>query len=65
MKTFALILALVVGAPLAMSGCGRTVSESSKTTTDSNGVQKTESKTVTQNDNGGTTVTKEKSVTNP
>jgi hypothetical protein len=66
MKTIVMMLALAIAAPMAFTACDRTVEESSKTTT-SDGVQKSESKTVTQDPNGNVTVTKEKStnVTNP
>jgi hypothetical protein len=59
------MLALTVAAPLAFVSCDRTVSETSKTTETPNGTVKTDSKTVTQDNNGGVTVTKEKSVSNP
>ena len=60
MKMLALVLALVVGAPLAFTGCDRTVSETSKETSGPNGT-KVETKTVTQDPNGNVTVTKENS----
>ena len=65
MKMFALIVALSAAVPFGFVGCDRTVSETSHSSTDANGVTKTDSKTVTQDPGRGVTVTKEKTVSNP
>ena len=60
MKTIALILALAVAAPIAFTGCDRTVETEVKTKTDSDGTTKVDKKTVTATPGGDVTVTKEK-----
>lgn len=67
MKTFAMILALAVAAPLTFTACDRTVAEKTTTTENPNGTgtTKVEKKEVVQHDNG--TVTEqhtEKTVSN-
>ena len=60
MKTMALILVLAVAAPIALTGCDRTVETKTTSKTDSDGSSKVEKKTVTQTPGGDTTVTQEK-----
>jgi hypothetical protein len=64
-KALAILCVAMSLSPLALSGCERTVSEQVKSSTDSNGKTKTESKTVTQDSGGGVTVTEEKHTSNP
>ena len=61
MKTFNLILAAAVALPLALAGCDRYTSKTTRTQTDSDGnVVRQETKTVHQDDNGNVTVQKER-----
>jgi len=58
-----MMLALVLGAPFAFTGCDRYESSSTKTTTDPNGHTVQEKKT-TVTDPGGTVQEKKTTVTN-
>jgi hypothetical protein len=62
MKALVIMLALGIGAPMALIACDRTLSEQTKTSQTDNGTQ-TETKTVVQQPNGNVTVDKEKTST--
>ncbi len=66
MKTILMMVALTLTAPLAFTGCDRTVETQTKTTSSDNGTS-TEKKTVTEHPDGTVTQTKEKasSTNNP
>ena len=60
MKMIALMMALTLAAPLALTGCDRTVETQTKETSGPNG-SSVEKKTVTEHNDGTVTETKEKS----
>jgi hypothetical protein len=57
---YPLMVAALLAAPVAWTGCERMVSETTHTQTDSNGNVSQESKTVKEDANGNVTVQKEK-----
>ena len=58
--TLALMVTLVLAAPVAFIGCDRTVSETSHTSSTPGGTVHQETKKVTTDDGGNTRVTQEK-----
>lgn len=60
-KTLSILLAGFLALPLALAGCDRTVSQETHKTVEPNGTVKEQTKTVTQDENGNTTVREEKS----
>ena len=60
-NALSLLMVLAIAVPVAtLAGCDRTVSENTKTSSDTAGNVKQETKTVTQDSGGGITVTKDK-----
>ena len=60
-NALSLLIVLAIAVPVAtLAGCDRTVSETTKTSSDTAGNVKQETKTVTQDSGGGITVTKDK-----
>jgi len=62
--TLCMMLALVLGAPVAFTGCDRYEHESTKTTTDPNGNTVQEKKSVVTDGNGNVQEKKQTTVTN-
>src|SRR4051812_36010884 len=61
MNTYALIVAALIAMPIGLTGCDRTVSETTRTHSDAAGNVSKESKTVKEDPAGNVTVTKEQS----
>ena len=62
--TLSILTVLAIMSPVALTGCDRTVSETSHSSTDANGNTKQDTKTVTQDPNGNVTVNKESKTVN-
>jgi len=60
-KHLSILVAAALALPIGLAACDRTVSETSHKTVEPNGTVKEETKTVTQDPNGNTTVHEEKS----
>ena len=62
--TLSILTVLALMSPAALTGCDRTVSETSHSSTDANGNTKQETKTVTQTPSGDVTINKESKTVN-